>query len=327
MRILKGLPPFETDASEPADEPIGVSVALGNFDGAHRGHRVVIDAAGRAAAARSLAHGVVTFEPHPRQVFQPDAPPFRLTTEAQKARKLAALGVERLFVLPFDTRLSSLGAEAFAEDVLARGVRARHVVVGRDFRFGKGREGDVAALAAFGERFGFTVEVVEKLGETEGEVFSSSAARAALQEGRPRDAARILGDWHRIDGPVERGDQRGRDLGYPTANQALPTEALHPAYGIYAVRVEVCDGPHQGRYDGVASLGLRPTFDKTVPNFETFIFDFSGDLYGAALSVSLCDYLRPEIRFDGIEPLIRQMDVDSAQAREILGSLTEPWVA
>lgn len=320
MEILTGLPPYERASDA---DPRPVSVALGNFDGVHRGHQVVIGAAGAAAKDLDLAHGVVTFEPHPRQVFQPDAPPFRLTSPEQKLRRLARIGVERSYVLPFDPRLSSLSAEEFARDVLAEGIRARHVVVGRDFRFGKGRAGDVDALRGFGERFGFSVEVVEKRGEggsTEAP-FSSSAARAALREGRPEEAARILGAWHCIDGPVEKGDQRGRDLGYPTANQALAPELLHPAYGVYAVRVDVLDGPHRGAYDGVASLGLRPTFDKTVANFETYLFDFAGDLYGATVSVQLCAYLRPELKFDGLDPLIRQMDADSRDARARLAAL------
>ena len=320
MQILEGLPPFEGASTPP------VGVALGNFDGVHRGHRLVVEAAGRAAAQLGIAQGVVTFEPHPRELFQADAPPFRLTSPEQKARKLAQLGVQRLYVLPFEHRLSSLSPSAFAKEVLAEGLNTRHVVVGRDFRFGKGRTGDVAMLAELGRDCGFAVEVIDKVGSPElnGEPFSSSAARAALREGRPEEAARILGDWHKIDGIVLQGDQRGRVLGYPTANQALPDGVLHPAYGIYAVKVEVRDGPHRGRYDGVASMGLRPTFDKTVPNFETFLFDFSGDLYGAELSVALCAYLRPEVKFDGLEPLIAQMDQDASQARRILATLQKP---
>ncbi|MBX2855542.1 MAG: bifunctional riboflavin kinase/FAD synthetase [Rhodobacteraceae bacterium] len=321
MEIFRGLSPEAPSAGPPT------AVAIGNFDGVHRGHRAVIDAARRAASAQGLRFSVMTFEPHPREVFQPDAPPFRLTPEALKARKMAGLGVEALFVLPFGPDLSSLSPEAFAETVLMRRIGARHVVVGADFRFGAKRAGDVSALRVLGERFGFTVEIVEKIGDPSGVApeLSSSAARTALQDGRPVDAARILGDWHRIEGVVELGDQRGRELGYPTANLPL-NGVLHPAYGVYAVKVDVLDGAHQGVYDAVASLGLRPTFEKTVANFESFLFDFSGDLYGAGLSVSLVAFLRPELKFNDIQALIDQMDQDSLDARKILAAVEAPWI-
>ena len=320
MEIFRGLSPEAPLASRPT------AVAIGNFDGVHRGHRAVIGAAGAAAEAQGLRFGVLTFEPHPREVFQPDAPPFRLTREPLKARKLAGIGVEALFVLPFGPDLSSLTPEQFAEQILARRVGARQVAVGADFRFGAKRAGDVSNLVELGERLGFSVEVVAKIGDPAGLApeFSSSAVRAALQDGRPADAARILGDWHRIEGAVERGDQRGRELGYPTANLPL-TGVLHPAYGVYAVKAEVLDGPHQGVYDGVASLGLRPTFDKTVANFETFLFDFSGDIYGATLSVSLVAFLRPELKFTELQALIDQMDQDSLDARAALAAAQAPW--
>jgi riboflavin kinase/FMN adenylyltransferase len=190
-------------------------------------------------------------------------------------------------------------------------------VVGADFCFGAKRAGDTQTLIELGAELGFGVTIVELLELDTGEV-SSTAIRDALSDGRPRDAARMLGHWHRIDGPVIRGDQRGRDLGYPTANMSVA--GLHlPQMGVYAVKVEVLDGPFKGNYGGAASIGVRPMFGQdNMPNIETFLFDFKGDLYGAELSVGLVDYLRPELKFDGLEALITQMDADCAQAREIL---------
>lgn len=328
MEIFRGGPPYPRRA---ALAPSGVALAIGNFDGVHRGHLTVIAAARRRAEALGARLGALTFEPHPRQVFKPDLAPFRLTPEPLKARKLAAAGVELLAVLPFDRALSSLSPAEFAERILVDGLGARSVAVGRDFRFGAKRAGDVGMLTALGAELGFSVDVVDQVGDDgeEAAPFSSTAARAALQAGDPVEAARILGDWHRIEGVVEQGDQRGRELGYPTANLAMDgvfmDGVLHPAYGVYAVRAELLDGPHQGVYDGVASLGLRPTFDKTIANFETFLFDFSGDLYGATLSVSLIAFLRPELKFDSIEALITQMDQDSQDARAALAAAAEPW--
>lgn len=323
MEIFRGGPPYPRRA---ALAPSGVAVAIGNFDGVHRGHLTVIAAARRRAEALGARLGALTFEPHPRQVFQPDLPPFRLTPEPLKARKLAAAGVELMAVLPFDKALSSLSPADFAERILVDGLGARSVAVGRDFRFGAKRAGDVGVLTALGAELGFSVDVVDQVGDDgeEEAPFSSTAARAALQAGDPVEAARILGDWHRIEGVVEQGDQRGRTLGYPTANLAMDG-VLHPAYGVYAVRAELLDGPHRGVYDGVAALGLRPTFDKTIANFETFLFDFSGDLYGAALSVSLIKFLRPELKFDSIEALIARMDQDSQEARAALAAAAAPW--
>ncbi len=290
----------------------GASVAMGNFDGVHRGHRAVIDAARRPG----LPLGVVTFEPHPRQVFAPDAPPFRLMNAESRRNRLAKLGVDVLYELPFSRELAALSAEEFARQVLAEGLGVRHVVVGADFRFGKGRAGDAEGLTALGRNLGFEVTVQPLVGGGEGAI-SSTAIRVALAEGRVQDAADMLGHRHRIDGAVLHGEKRGRELGYPTANMAV--EGLHlPRLGVYAVKVEVLAGPHQGLYDGVASLGVRPMFGVNAPNFEVHLFDFKGDLYGSPLSVALVDYLRPEARFDGLPALIAQMDADSTQARAIL---------
>lgn len=287
---------------------------MGNFDGVHLGHASVIALARRGDAAL----GVVTFEPHPRQVFQPDAPPFRLMNAEARANRLARLGVAQLYELPFDAALAGLSPEAFARDVLADGLGISHVVVGADFCFGKGRAGKAADLVALGARFGFTVTVAP-LVEADGVEISSTAIRAALAEGRTRDAKAMLGHWHRIDGEVLHGAKRGRDLGYPTANMSVA--GLHlPRLGVYAVKVDVLSGPHRGSYGGAASLGVRPMFGENLPNLETHVFDFRGDLYGAHLSVGFVEYLRPELKFDGLDALIAQMDADCARARAILAA-------
>jgi riboflavin kinase/FMN adenylyltransferase len=293
----------------------GASAAIGNFDGVHRGHQHVLNLARRADAPL----GVVTFEPHPRQFFAPDAPPFRLMNAEARTHRLRKLGVTMLAELPFDAALSGLSAEAFARDVLADGLGLSHVVVGADFCFGKGRAGTAEMLRDFGARFGFDVTIAPLLSHEMGAV-SSTAIRAALSEGRPQAAAEMLGHWHRIEGPVLHGEKRGRQLGYPTANMAL--DGLHvPKAGVYAVLVDVLEGPQAGAYSGVANLGIRPMFERDAPNLETFLFDFSGDLYERAISVGLVEYLRGEAKFDSLDALIAQMDRDSAAAREILARL------
>ena len=295
----------------------GASAAIGNFDGVHLGHQSVIDLA--RAAAPDAPLGVLTFTPHPRAFFAPKAPPFRLMSDEARRHRLEKLGVDILYELNFNAALSGLTPEAFARDVIARGLGLTHVVVGADFRFGKGRAGTAADLATFGQTHGFGVTIAPLLEESALTV-SSTAIRAALTAGTPRDAAAMLGHWHRIEGTVIGGEQRGRDLGFPTANIAL--EGLHlPAFGVYAVLVDVLDGAHAGSYHGAASLGVRPMFGGQVPNLETFLFDFTGDLYGATLSVALVDYLRPEAKFDGLDALITQMQADCDAARGILAAL------
>ena len=298
-----------------APEARGASVAMGNFDGVHLGHRSVIDLARRAKAPL----GIVTFEPHPRQVFAPDAPPFRLMNAEARANRLAKLGVEQLYQLPFDRTLASLTPDAFARDVLAEGLGVSHVVVGADFCFGKGRAGTAADLTALGRQHGFDVTIAPLLAVGGREV-SSTAIRQALTEGRPRDAAAMLGHWHRIEGEVIHGEKRGRELGYPTANMSV--DGLHlPRHGVYAVKVDILTGPQAGPKIGAASLGVRPMFGENRPNLETFLFDFAGDLYGQHLSIAFVDFLRPELKFDGLDALITQMEADCTQARAILTAL------
>lgn len=288
---------------------------MGNFDGIHIGHRSVIDLARRA----DTPLGVVTFEPHPRQYFAPQSPPFRLMNSEARANRLARLGVDQLYELPFDAGLAALTPEAFAREVLVDGLGVCHVVVGGDFRFGTARAGDAATLQQLGRRHGFDVTIAPLIAHAGTEV-SSTAIRAALTEGRPRDAAAMLGHWHRIEGEVLHGEKRGRELGFPTANMSLA--GLHlPRFGVYAVKVDVLTGAQRGSYHGAASLGVRPMFGENLPNLETNLFDFRGSLYGEHLSVALIDYLRPELKFDGLPALITQMEADCSRAREILAAL------
>jgi riboflavin kinase/FMN adenylyltransferase len=300
-------------------EDRGASAAIGNFDGVHLGHQAVIDIARTEAQRLNAPLGILTFEPHPREFFAPEAPAFRLMNAETRANRLEKLGVERLYQLPFDAVLAGLTPERFARDVVVAGLGLRHVVVGTDFQFGKDRAGRADDLKSFGKSMGFGVTIAELVAVAKGEV-SSTSIRHALAEGRPADAAKMLGHWHRIDGEVFGGDKRGRELGYPTANMSI--NRLHPPkFGIYAVKVDVLTGPHRGSYDGAASVGVRPMFGDNKPNLETFIFDFEGDLYGEHLSVAFVEYLRPEAKFDGLEALVAQMDDDCARARNILAAV------
>lgn len=299
------------------DTDRGATAAIGNFDGVHLGHHSVIEVARRAAPDAPL--GIVTFDPHPRAYFAPKSPPFRLMSSAARASRLAKVGVERLYQLPFNTALASLAPFDFADKVLHRGLGLRHVVVGADFCFGQGRAGTAADLATFGAQLGFGVTVAPLMAQSDKTV-SSTAIRRALTDARPRDAAAMLGHWHRVEGPVIGGEQRGRELGYPTANMSI--DGLHPpAFGVYAVLADVLEGPHQGSYHGVASMGVRPMFGENKPNLETFIFDFKGDLYGTPISIALVEHLRGEEKFDSLEALITQMDADSLATRAILSAL------
>jgi len=312
MRILRALA-----TEDPALR--GAAVALGNFDGVHLGHRALVERAREVARREGRPLGVVTFEPHPRQVFAPEAPPFRLMNAEARANRMARLGVEILYEVPFDAGLAALSPAAFARDGLVRGLGVGHVAVGADFGFGRGRAGTAQGLAELGRDLGFGVTVIDLVAAGGGAV-SSTAIRAALSEGRPEDAARMLGHWHRIEGPVLHGDKRGRELGFPTANMAL--DGLHlPRFGVYAVKVDVLGGPHRGSHAGAASIGVRPMFGGSAPNLETHVLDFDGDLYGAHLSVALVQYLRPEMRFDSVAALVAQMHEDCACARAALAGL------
>lgn len=296
----------------------GASVAMGNFDGVHLGHQAVLEIARDTGKARGCPWGVITFEPHPRQFFAPDTAPFRLMNAEARANRLQKLGADVLYELPFDTQLAGMPPAEFAGQVL-KGLGVAHVTVGKDFCFGKGRTGTATDLQDLGRDLGFDVTPTD-LVDLGGVEISSTAIRTALTNGRPRDAAHMLGHWHRIEGEIVHGEKRGRELGYPTANMALV--GLHlPRFGVYAVKVDILTGPQAGSYDGAASLGVRPMFGVNQPNLETFLFDFDGHLYGQHLSVALVDFLRPEMSFDGLPELMDQMAADCAEARKILAAI------
>ncbi|MBB3770694.1 riboflavin kinase/FMN adenylyltransferase [Angulomicrobium tetraedrale] len=288
-------------------------VAIGNFDGVHRGHRAVIGTAIDQARSFGRPALALTFEPHPRAFFRPDEPMFRLTPPPLKLKRLAQTGLDGAVVLTFDAALAGLDAETFVSEILLGRLGVSMVVAGYDFHFGKGRGGSPSFLREAGHRHGFPVEIVAPLLD-EGAQISSSAIRAALAQGRVEQAADMLGSPWEVEAEVIHGDKRGRELGYPTANMRLDP-AIRLAHGIYAVTVEI-DGV---RHKGVASFGRRPTFDDGAPRLETFIFDYSGNLYGRVLPIAFHAYLRPELKFDSIDALIAQMDIDSARAKAALG--------
>jgi len=301
----------------------GAAVAIGNFDGVHLGHQAVIDVA-RAQAIKSNAPlGILTFEPHPRSFFAAkfnhDLLPFRLLSAEARAHRLEKLGVKLLLELPFDQALCDLGEWEFCQKILSEAFGLSHVVVGADFCFGKGRQGNATTLCDHANTLDFDVTIAD-LKNYNTQVISSTNIRNALAAANPRGAAAMLGHWHRLEGLVEHGEKRGRELGYPTANISI--DGLQPpAFGIYAVLADVLTGPNAGTYHGATSIGVRPMFGENRPNCETFIFDFTGDLYGETVSIGLIDYLRGEEKFDGIESLITQMDADCTRARIILESL------
>ncbi|MCW3847093.1 bifunctional riboflavin kinase/FAD synthetase [Sphingomonas sp. LB-2] len=293
----------------------GGIVALGNFDGFHLGHQAVVGRAVERARAEGRPAIVGTFDPHPQRYFRPDSEWFRLTSMDQRQRLVAEAGADAMLIFPFDAALAALSARQFAQERLVDLIGAGGVVTGGDFTFGKGREGDVARLASLGDELGYSADTVAPV-TLDGETVSSSRIREHLREGRPRDAARLLTRPWAIEGQVIRGDQVGRTLGYPTANMSL-ANYLRPAYGIYAVRGRLPDGRTR---NGVANLGIRPSFDPPQELLEPYFFDFDGDLYGETIEVSLIDYLRPEAKFDNLDALKVQMDEDAARARAILGA-------
>lgn len=312
FRHYSGLPP----------EARGAVVAIGNFDGVHRGHQAVIGKAARLAREFEAPTGVLTFEPHPRLFFQPDQPPFRLTPFRVKMRLLEALGADFLYSLSFNQRLAKLTAEEFVHYVLAEGLAVRHVVVGDNFCFGRKRQGNTALLEQLGRQQGFGVTVVKRIMASGAEPYSSTHVRLQLQSGNPTRAALLLGRYWEIEGRVRHGAKRGRELGIPTANIALD-DILWPAFGIYAVRAKLDrtgDGPWMS---GVANVGISPMFGYEKPLLEVHLFDFTGDLYGKHLRVALVDYLRPEMKFDSLDALKAQMAEDCRRARVTLA--WEEW--
>ncbi len=312
MRVFR-----HPDEYTPGDR--GAVVALGNFDGFHRGHQVVIGEAGRLARAMGVNLTVVVTEPHPVSFFAPNAPAFRLTPFRERAQLLEAFGVDQLLVLTFDKDLAGLAAQDFVADILVKAVGALHVCVGYDYRFGKGRGGGTDVLAWMGEMEGFGLSVIQPvtvgLEGYAGDVYSSTLVRKALQNGEARKAAALLGHWWSINGRVSEGDQRGRTIGFPTANVELG-ESLLPKLGVYAVRVSV-EG-EETVYNGVANIGKRPTFDKRDVLLEAHLFNYDGDLYNKHLRVKLISFLRAERKFDGLDQLKAQIKHDCKVAKIVL---------
>ncbi len=292
----------------------GAALALGNFDGVHVGHLAVVDSARAIADARGIALGAAVFEPHPRRFFQPDAAPFRLQTPRQRARSLALAGASEVFEIGFDAALSQSTDREFTERVLRDCLGAAHVSVGADFRFGRGRMGDAASLAALGDELGFTVEAVEPVKDGAAKI-SSTAIREAIAAGKMDEATAMLGRPWAIEGEVRQGFARGRDLGFPTANIALG-EYVRPRLGVYAVRVDLGDG---ALLPGVANAGVNPTVGALPePLLEAHLLDFSGDLYGKHIEVELVAFLRDEEKFADIDAMKRQMKQDVIDARTAL---------
>ncbi len=295
-------------------EMCGASVALGNFDGVHRGHRQVIAEAAKAAAALAAPLGVVTFEPHPRVYFGRETDPFHLMTLEQQSRALDALGVDLFYVLPFDAELAAMSDEAFARLVLREGLGARHVAAGFDISFGAGRTGSPDSLRRFGEALGFGVSIAQPVADPDGEKCSSSAIRQALRDARPDRAAALLGRPFAIEGVVVHGDKLGRTIGFPTANIPIG-DYVRPAYGIYAVRTRLADGRE---IPGVAYVGRRPTVEGVDERLEVHLLDFDEDIYGQTLETDFIAFLRGDQKFDGLDAMVAQMDRDKDRARAIL---------
>lgn len=296
-------------------EARGASVALGNFDGVHLGHQQVI--AGAAEAARRLGAplGVISFDPHPRRLFHPDEPAFRLMTAEQQARALGDQGVDLFYVLPFDFEMANFTDEGFARHVLHEGLGVKHVAVGFDISFGKGRTGSPELMKVYGEQMGFSVSVAEAVGEG-AEKYSSTSVREALRDGRPDAAAAILGRPFAIEGVVRRGQQLGRTLGFPTANVFMADYVI-PRLGVYATRTRLPDGRV---VPGVANIGNNPTTGEVETRLEVWLFDFDEDLYGQVIETQLIAFLRPEEKFASIDEMVDQIRRDEAGARKILGA-------
>ncbi len=293
----------------------GAVVAIGNFDGVHRGHAALAAASREAAQRAGHASAVLTFEPHPRTYFRPEVPLFRLTPEPVKLALLARHGLDGVFVRRFDEALAALSAEAFVERFLSHHLAVSGVVVGHDFHFGRGREGTPARLRELCDARGIGCTIVEAV--TFGDqVVSSSAIRAALESGDIAGANALLGYRWFVRGEVRHGQKRGRTLGYPTANLRLPDEC-RLRHGIYAVRASLEGGTV---HDGVASFGRRPTFDNGAPLLEAFLFGFAGDLYGRDLDVELVGWVRGEERFESAEALVERMHQDAREAQAILAT-------
>lgn len=298
----------------------GAAIALGNFDGLHAGHRAVIESARAASRRLGVPLGVATFEPAPRRHFQPDAPPFRLMTPRRREIALEAIGVSQTHLLRFDVVMAEMTDREFCQRVIIDEVSARGVSVGFDFRFGKGRMGDVDALRRIGAELGFEVDIVAEVKDG-AEKVSSSRIREAIERGEMAEARRGLGALWTVDAIVEHGEKRGRTLGFPTANMKLG-EVVHPAHGIYAVWARMDD--EATWRPGVANFGRTPTTGLRDPLLEVMVFDVAGDFYGRRLHTAFLKLLRSEARFDSVEALVAQMRRDVAEARTVLAGERPP---
>ena len=308
MKIIhgwKGLAPAER----------GAAVAHGNFDGVHLGHRRVIADAREAARALGAPMGVISFEPHARMHFHPEAPPFRLMNPGQLARTVETLGADFLYLLPFGVEMANFTDHDFVGEVLVKGLGVRHVAVGFDTTFGKDRTGSPDAMRRYGEEFGFSVSVAEAV-QNDGGKFSSTGTRDALREGHPEVAAAIMGRPFAIEGVVQKGRQLGRQLGFPTANVPLG-DYVAPRFGVYATRTRLHDGREMA---GVANIGVNPTTGEVSPRLEVWLFDFDEDIYGETIETDLIAFLRPEVKFaGGVEEMVAQIHQDARDAKQILG--------
>jgi len=305
------------DHRNPMPEALrGAVIALGNFDGFHRGHQAVAGEAIGWAKAEGRPSIIATFDPHPVRFFRPEVPPFRLTTLEQRQELYLAAGATAMLVFHFDAELAGTSAEDFIRTILVERFGAHGVVTGGDFTFGKGAKGNVDLLHEFGRSLGLRARVVDAVAEG-GEVVSSSRIREALREGRPEEAARLLTRPFAIRGIVEHGDKRGRTIGYPTANVTIDNY-LRPKYGIYAVTGRILATGEL--LHGAANIGIRPQFEPPKELLEPYFFDFFGDLYGQEIEVAFHHFLRGEAKFDSLEALIEQMDKDCAEARRLLSA-------
>jgi riboflavin kinase/FMN adenylyltransferase len=295
----------------------GAAVALGNFDGVHRGHQAVIGEACRLARSNGVPSAVMTFEPHPRRFFRPGDRLFELTPAQTKARHLETFGVDILYLLQFDADLAGMPAEKFVTDILIGGAGVSHVVAGYDFVFGQGRQGNLALLQEMGASNNFGVTIVPAIQGDGGVPYSSTVIRSHLREGRPREAAALLGRCWEVEGVVQSGDQRGRQIGFPTAN-VDPGDYIMPALGVYAVWAGVVDGGGTVWHRAIVNVGRRPTFEGEGVTVEAHIFDFDQDIYGKIVRVAFVDFLRPEMKFDGIDSIRAQIEKDCVQARGVL---------
>lgn len=308
MRVIRGI-----ERITKADH--GTVAAVGNFDGVHLGHRAVIQEAGRIARGLQAPLSVLTFEPHPRMLFQTGASPFRLTTSETRAEALGGLEVDRLFEIAFDHDFSQLSAEEFVQHILRDTLGLRHVVCGYDFVFGHRRRGTPEMLEDLGRDVGIGVTRMPAVVEEDGAVYSSTRVRQCIAEGDPRGATDLLGRPWSFSGTVEQGDKRGRTIGFPTCNLRI-VDMIQPAHGVYAIQARIEDAPDW--LPGVANFGRRPTVNDRGALFEAHLFDLERDLYDRRLTIRVIDFIRPEMRFSGLEALTAQIAADAARAREIL---------